>query len=64
MIDPSLPNLTLAYLDPGSGALLLQMLVAGVAGVVVFFKYQGRRVKDFFSGSKGEVSEDDTKDGS
>ena len=37
------------YLDPGSGAMLVQALVAGVAGVIVFFKYQGRRVKAFFS---------------
>lgn len=34
----------LAYLDPGSGALLVQMLLAGVAGFVLFLKLQGRRV--------------------
>lgn len=34
----------LAYLDPGSGALIVQMLLAGVAGAVLFFKMQGRRV--------------------
>ena len=37
-------ELPLAYLDPGSGALIVQMLLAGVAGVVLFFKMQGRRV--------------------
>jgi len=50
-------NIVLAYLDPGSGAILLQMLVAGVAGVVVFFKYQGRRVKSFFSGKPSAEEE-------
>jgi len=37
----------LAYLDPGSGALLVQMLLAGVAGLVLFLKLQGRRVLGF-----------------
>jgi hypothetical protein len=38
----------LAYLDPGSGALLVQLLLAGTAGAVLFFKMQGRRVMSFF----------------
>ncbi len=38
----------LAYLDPGSGALLVQILVAGLAGLVLFVKMQGRRVLGFF----------------
>lgn len=29
----------LAYLDPGTGSLLLQAIVGGTAGVVVFFRY-------------------------
>ncbi|MCA9055881.1 MAG: hypothetical protein KDA75_18735 [Planctomycetaceae bacterium] len=29
----------LAYLDPGAGSLLLQALVAGGAGILVFFKH-------------------------
>lgn len=41
-------DLPLAYLDPGSGALIVQMLLAGVAGVVLFLKMQGRRVLALF----------------
>ena len=34
----------LAYLDPGSGSMLLQMLLGGVAGVAVSIKMFGKRV--------------------
>lgn len=33
---------TLAYLDPGAGSILLQSLVAGSAGLVVFVKHLWR----------------------
>jgi len=29
----------IAYLDPGSGSLLLQTLVAGFSGLMVFIRY-------------------------
>ena len=45
-----LAGLQLAYLDPGTGAMVLQLILAGVAGVVVFFKYQGRRFVGLFTG--------------
>jgi hypothetical protein len=57
MIAPD--SFVLAYLDPGSGAILLQILVAGAAGVVVFLKFQGRRLKSIFTG-KGNPPEDDS----
>ena len=34
----------LAYLDANSGSLLIQAIVAGVAGVGVFLKFGWRRV--------------------
>ena len=34
----------LAYLDPGSGSMLLQMLLGGVAGVAVSIKMFGKRI--------------------
>ena len=46
----------LAYLDPGSGALIVQMLVAGAAGLALFLKLQGRRVMAFF-GLRGKDEE-------
>lgn len=47
----------LAYLDPGSGALIVQMLLAGVAGVVLFLKMQGRRVLSLFGLRRKDESE-------
>ena len=40
-----------AYLDPGSGSMLLQLLLGGVTGVVVIFKLYWQRVKGFFNRS-------------
>jgi hypothetical protein len=37
----------LAYLDPGSGSLLLQALVGGVASAAVFARLYWRRAKRF-----------------
>ena len=48
MILPNpIETLSLAYLDPASGGIIVQAIVAGVAGLFVFFKYQGRRVMRF-----------------
>lgn len=34
-----------AYLDPGSGSLLLQAIVGGTAGIMVFFRHWWRTLK-------------------
>jgi hypothetical protein len=39
----------LAYLDPGSGSMLLQMLLGGIAGVAVSIKMFGKRLLRFFT---------------
>ncbi len=49
-------SLILAYVDPGAG-MLMQALVAGIAGLVVFLKYQGRRVLAFFRPRKAAPTE-------
>jgi hypothetical protein len=33
-----------AYIDPGTGSLLLQAILGGIAGLAVFFKTTGRRL--------------------
>jgi hypothetical protein len=33
-----------AYLDPGTGSLVVQAVLGGVAGAVVLFKTMGRRM--------------------
>ena len=37
-----------AYLDPGTGSILVQSLLAGIAGAVAVFSLYWRRVKAFF----------------
>ena len=39
-----------AYLDPGSGSMILQLLLAGFAGVAVAIKVFWRRIIAFFTG--------------
>ncbi|MET0158384.1 MAG: hypothetical protein ABW009_08575 [Acidimicrobiales bacterium] len=34
-----------AYLDPGSGSMLLGLVASGMAGIIVVFKTFGHRIK-------------------
>jgi hypothetical protein len=38
-----------AYLDPGTGSILLQMLLGGVAGGLVVIRLYWARIKSWFS---------------
>lgn len=42
----------LAYLDPGTGSMLLQLLLGGVAGVMVVGKLYWDRLKRILFGSR------------
>ena len=42
-----------AYLDPGTGAMILQLLLGGVAGALVVGKLYFRKIKLFFAGLFG-----------
>ena len=44
-----------AYLDPGTGSILLQGLLAAIAGSLVAVKLYWAKIKSFFS-SKSETS--------
>jgi hypothetical protein len=44
MIEP----LHLAYIDPWSGAFLVQLLLGGLAGAALFLRHQGRRLLGWF----------------
>lgn len=37
-----------AYIDPGSGSMLLQLLLGGVAGLLVAFKLMRNRIAGIF----------------
>lgn len=41
-----------AYLDPGTGSMLLQLLLGGIAGAFMVIKLYWARFKDFFSRRK------------
>ncbi len=38
----------LSYIDPGTGSLLLQMLIGVIVGISLFFKSIKERIKSFF----------------
>ena len=44
------PSVSHAYQDPGIGAMLLQLLLGGVAGLLVILKLYWHRIKESTSG--------------
>lgn len=45
------------YLDPGSGSMLIQLILGAVLGVGVVVRVFWKNIKDFFTGGKGKVEE-------
>lgn len=52
-----------AYLDPGTGSLILQALIGCVAVGLLVLKRQWARIRAFFARRAGPASESDEKDG-
>ena len=50
-----------AYIDPGSGSYLLQLLIAGILGTLTLLKIYWSRFKLYFSSLVGKQSETDSK---
>lgn len=48
-----------AYLDPGTGSMLLQMLLGGVAGLIVAIKMFGKRILGIFTFWKRDKQTDE-----
>jgi hypothetical protein len=46
------PEKPFAYLDPGSGSIFFQLLIAGLLGFGVFIRFQWKRIKSFFNREK------------
>jgi len=44
-----------AYLDPGSGSLIFQLIVGGVAGLILAVKIFWRRILSFFRLKKNDA---------
>jgi hypothetical protein len=47
-----------AYLDPGTGGMLIQIILGGVAGLAVAGKLFWHQLKSFFRFGKGDKSDD------
>lgn len=47
---------TILYIDPGSGSLLFQLLIAGLAGFVAFVKIYWNKIKEFLGPKKRDES--------
>ena len=52
-----------AYLDPGTGSVILQAVIGGVAIGLLVLKRQWARIRAFFSRRPASTSESDEKDG-
>jgi|APSaa5957512535_1039671.scaffolds.fasta_scaffold81199_2 hypothetical protein len=53
------PQAAHAYFDPGTGSMIIQGLIAGLAGGWFLFRTQWDRLKNFFAKDKvREASED------
>jgi hypothetical protein len=51
------------YLDPGSGSFLLQLLIAGLAGIGIAIGSQWAKIKRFFKKKNSPpATEDDDED--
>ncbi|HIF02591.1 MAG TPA: hypothetical protein EYQ84_04480 [Nitrospinaceae bacterium] len=57
------PGKAWAYLDPGTGSMILQGLIAGLMGALFTIKIYWARIKNFFSRSKSGKEDDLKRDG-
>jgi len=48
-----------AYLDPGTGSYIIQLLVAGLMGILFLVKVYWRKIKGFFTKKGPAVEESD-----
>jgi hypothetical protein len=49
-----------AYLDPGSGSIIIQLLIAGIVGAGFLIKKYWKKIKGLFNRSFSKRAEDDT----
>ena len=49
------PFIFFAYLDPGSGSLILQMALGAIAAGLFAVKTYWRKITGFFSGKRGKT---------
>jgi len=49
-----------AYLDPGTGSMLLQIILGGIAAIGVAVKLYWHKLRAYFGMAKKEETEDDS----
>jgi len=47
-----------AYLDPGSGSFIIQLLIAGLAGAGLLVKIYWKKIKGLFTRSEAKKEDD------
>ena len=57
-----IPIPAMAYLDPGSGSMLLQLLLGGTAGLIVVIKLYWQSLVSFFKPKKEDESVSNNKE--
>lgn len=55
------PPPTYAYIDPGTGSYVLQVVIAGLLGALVSLRIYWARIKDFFKGNPPSGGNDPDK---
>ena len=56
------PEKSHAYLDPGTGSVILQLVIASVLGAIFTLKMYWRKFLDFFSGKKSDKQKDEKRE--
>ena len=56
------PSIAYAYLDPGTGSIILQALVSIIAAIAAFFSLARYKVKEFFKSFSKKKTYDADKD--
>ncbi|MEI6899604.1 MAG: hypothetical protein WCL00_06990 [Bacteroidota bacterium] len=49
--------MVLLYIDPGAGSIILQAIVAAIAGISLFLKFGWHRLLRFFGIKKGDKND-------
>ncbi len=55
-------NIENAYLDPGSGSIIIQLLISTLAGLGIYFLSKIKAIKNIFRKKSAEIAEDDIED--
>ena len=53
----------LAYLDPGTGSFLIQLLIGAIVGAALVVKTYWHRIKNFFARNNKTAGQDHDQDG-